>query len=88
MALGQVSEGLPQGGRLWGASFQELYLCSHPIPALRPVCLCFACLERLSVDPGMGLVVLDLVRALVGHRKEDLLPGVPGTVPDCAGGAH
>lgn len=88
MALGQVSEGLPQGGGLWGASFLESYLCSHPVPALRPVCLCLACLKWLSVDPGMGLVALDLVRALVGLRKEDLLPGVPGTVPDCAGGAH
>lgn len=88
MALAQVSEGLPQGGRLWGASFLESYLCSHPVPALRPVCLCFACLKWLSVDPGMGLVVLNLVRALVGHRKENVLPGVPGTIPDSAGGAH
>lgn len=56
VALGPASEGFLQGGRLWGgASFLESYLCSHPVPALRPVCLCFACLKWLGVDPGMWL---------------------------------
>lgn len=88
MALGQASEGLPEGGRLWGASFLEPYLFSHPIPALRPVCLCFACLKWLRVDPGMGLIVLDSVRTLVGHRKEEMFPSVLDTVPGCAGGVQ
>lgn len=76
---------LKEGG-LGGASFLESCLCPHPVPALRPECLCFPRLRWFSVDPGVGLEVLDLVRALVGYRKEKLLPGAPGTAPDCRWG--
>lgn len=61
----------PKEGGFGGASFLESFFCSHPVPALRPVCLCFACLKWLRVNPGMGLLVLDLVRALGGHREEE-----------------
>lgn len=65
---------LKEGG-LGGASFLESCLCPYPVPALRPECLCFPRLRRFSVDPGMGLVVLDLVRAQVGTERKSCALG-------------